>query len=1078
LIGAALANWCQPQSFRWLAAVAYDLSDTAFFMPFYGALILAASRGLGRALRSGEAPFAHGMRLVLQPLMWLLVAALWIIDGLENFGGALRLGLSIWAFAPSLVVAAAVFWLLWSTVRVGEAQSGENTLERFTCRNTLVLVAMVVAVAILVAAQAGTEDAACKAWSLRPNTPYSLAWAHHAKPGFILLALSPITVAWLGWWFGADLDLRGAQQIQGEQRAAWRSGVTGIIGRTRYVLLLILLFAVFTLMLDQCRDVLLSLAGPRPADAKHPDLAMAWSTLVLVLGAVSIAMLAYSSWLWTRLVGMVERPGLALPGGHAVYDRVGAFARGWARAVSLAPLVIVCVLLAHTAGDAARAAQADPAAGGLGRTFAYLLVFGAFAVGGGLIFLQIRRGLPMPLSDYYNSDPDVLELLRDGTLRHRMPTAPRTHAPSDWCHRARMALSPITRILRRSSRKLITPLTRPIVLPLTALVLMLLLRAGMAWDPGTTAQAPATLALLGLALSWWMGIAGAISMSEQRQTIPWGLVLIGIVGAFSLVVDNHVLPLRTFKVPPSDATFATLHLAGFIVTGTLALMGSVWWLAATYSRAPTASELEGHRERARRGGPIDSLKTRVAAALLAFVVALIVLAVIDRWTSKIFGPAAPLSEMHSLDDAVGRWEKMAATASAGDRIYLVASEGGGIRSAYWTARLLAELHEQRDLHFDSRAVVLSGVSGGAIGEAVYRACLRQQEAFANSPTPVVECVTRRFARLDPLSPLIGAFMFEDVFARILPLHLEHGMSICGQPGCGFLSRALSFEREWIRQFPALAEPIGHRLEGEPELMLNSTWVETGNRVVFSSMRLPQSAIPASVEALGRLGAQPSLIAAAHAAARFPFINPLAAIRPEPGASDAGKVIGHLADGGYHENSGAESLADLWHVLRPHLPAGSPVQLILIRNGQTRAGCEKHADKEPPARCVDPVAVTTATDISTAVNRPLLDLYADLSGPAVAVVNVSGIGAHGRQSPASLDADIATSVEQHGIGLLAHARPCLLDQSSEAALVPLGWYLSAAARAAMDAQVQRVVSQPGCFAGVNATPVPPDFLPRR
>src|SRR5437868_10297520 len=61
------------------------------------------------------------------------------------------------------------------------------------------------------------------------------------------------------------------------------------------------------------------------------------------------------------------------------------------------------------------------------------------------------------------------------------------------------------------------------------------------------------------------------------------------------------------------------------------------------------------------------------------------------------------------------------------KILLVASEGGGIRAAYWTALVLAELHdrEQASPGTVGQAIVLSGVSGGAFGEAVYIACLRE-----------------------------------------------------------------------------------------------------------------------------------------------------------------------------------------------------------------------------------------------------------------------------------------------------------------------------------------------------------------
>jgi hypothetical protein len=1053
VISAAVLNWCPPISDRWWGAAGYILADTALFMPFYGALILAAARSLGAALQPGPAPFARLLKITLQPATWLLVSALWVIDGIENFAGAERVGVSTWTFLVALIVAALLFARLWRTVL-----ADEDTRRQHTCWNGGVLIVALLIVAALVAVQ--DKAAACAALSHPGTEPYGLSWAHNIKPALILLALSPIAFASLIWWFGIDLDLLDHdQELMAEFRAAWRAGVAGVIGRTRYVLLMLGLFATFTLVLDQSRDVLLALTGPLGDLADRGFAAMAWRVLVLILGAGSIAMLAYSSWLWTRLVGMVKRPGLALPGDHAVYDWVGEFARGWARAVSMAPLAIVCLLIAHTAGDAAAAARVGPASEtALASTLSYLFLFGALAVVGGYVFLQIRRQLPLyPPARYYNSEPDVYTLLREGTAKQRrvqQPTSspieeeifsPQEKAASCFAG-LHARLVPLVKVLAPFVRKLI-PITRPVVWPLVALALMVLVRAGMALSPDTTAQAPATLALLCLALNWWMGAAGAISLAEQRQTIPWGIVLIGIVGLLSTVVDNHVLPLSVIKVLPPEATLDALRAAGFVVTLLLTALGAVWWLAATYSRRPPGSAPVS------KAGSIKGILKRAGIALAAFLVVVPVLRIVDQQTTPLFVPSGP-PEMRTLDTALDHWaSKLAELPGTDKRVFLVASEGGGIRSAYWTARVLAELHDRGDsLHFDQRTVVLSGVSGGAIGEAVYRACLHQDRSGRH----VLDCVKTRFAHLDALSPLIGGLMFEDVFARILPLD---GMSICEQPGCGFLSRALGFEREWMRQFPALAEPIARWREGEPELMLNSTEVESGNRVVFSTLRLPPHDTPASVDAVRRLGGQVSLIAAGHAAARFPFTNPLAELRPGRGVRDAGQLVGHLADGGYHDNSGAESLADVWRVLRAKMPSGWHAQLVLIRNGQVKPRCEGRPHTEPLPICLE--AVRTRGNLAAPVDKPLLDLYADLLGPPVAVVNVSGIGAHARQAAGALNADIDTQ-EPRRDDSNPRPQPCLLDQTTAATLVPLGWYLSPSARDALEAEVLDALAQPDCF----------------
>jgi len=960
---AAVRNWCLPVSERWPAAAAYVLLSTALFTPLYGALILAAARALGGALQQGRLKFA------LLPVSWIVVFVLWAVDGIENFGAVVRIGVDGWAFLASLAMAVILFAMFWRTVTVPPRRQKTHA-----CLNT---------VALLVAV------------------------------GAVMLALTPIMVATVVWWFGMDLDLHDKEQEEmSERRAAWRSGVMGIVGRTRYILLLLGLFAAFTLALDQCRDVLLALAGPLGSQEKpSPPGTGAWSFAVLVIGAVSVGMLAYSSWLWTRLVGMV----------------------------------------AHTAGDAAAAARAGRgtlADRGLFVTFVYLGLFAMAAIASGLAFLTLRRKLSFKDSrDYYNSESDVYMLLRTGTIirpRHDDDGMDAGDpAPTGCLHFVRSKLAPLFRRLKPIARLVrpLVPLTRPIALPLVALLLMLVLRACMAWWPDTTSQAPATFALLCLALVWWMGVVGAISLAEQRQTIPWGLAVLGVVGVLGLlkVADNHVMPLNTLA-GVADATLATLRRNGLMVTGLLAAMSAVLWGVLLYRPATSRED-----PRVRPWKPNERLGRSLLAVALVAVVG-IGLHVIDRDTRPLLRPTDPVPANRTLERVVAERAsslKNVAPTKADHQVYLVASEGGGIRAAYWTALILAKLHDRPGIaSFDSRTVALSGVSGGAVGEAVYVACLCQTPAGA----PVSPCVKTRFARLDALSPLLGAMLFEDVFARIIPVYRAGQPLICSQPGCGFLSRALGFEREWMRQFPALADSLApsHPNQAEPELMLNSTWVESGNRATLSTMRLSPRETPGSEDVIAEVGSQPSLITAAHAAARFPFINPLGALEPVPMQEHQGsrEVIGHLADGGYHDNSGVESLSDVFRSLSDKLPLGWTPQLVLIRNGQVAPSCEKQGSREPKEQCLRGEGFDE--DLALPQKNASWGLYVDFLGPPVTLLNVSGIGARGRQAVAAMGADLAPT------------KPWLLDQTTESTLVPLGWYLSPAAREALDRQAECVL----------------------
>jgi hypothetical protein len=52
----------------------------------------------------------------------------------------------------------------------------------------------------------------------------------------------------------------------------------------------------------------------------------------------------------------------------------------------------------------------------------------------------------------------------------------------------------------------------------------------MAVWPDAMASSPPTLVLLMLALTWWLGVLGLLSLWEQKQSLPWvGLPLVLVV---------------------------------------------------------------------------------------------------------------------------------------------------------------------------------------------------------------------------------------------------------------------------------------------------------------------------------------------------------------------------------------------------------------------------------------------------------------------------------------------------------------------------------------------------------------------
>ena len=133
------------------------------------------------------------------------------------------------------------------------------------------------------------------------------------------------------------------------------------------------------------------------------------------------------------------------------------------------------------------------------------------------------------------------------------------------------------------------------------------------------------------------------------------------------------------------------------------------------------------------------------------------------------------------------------------------------------------------------------------------------------------CVDEGFRHLDAVSPRIGGFLFEDVVAPFVRADGQGAASPAKQQGSSVSGSGASRAR---RRAWAGAP-------GQPELLLNSTWLESANAAALSTLRPSMHDVPAGEDVVWRLGAEPSLVAAAYAA-RFSFVNPIAGLQPACG----------------------------------------------------------------------------------------------------------------------------------------------------------------------------------------------------
>lgn len=383
---------------------------------------------------------------------------------------------------------------------------------------------------------------------------------------------------------------------------------------------------------------------------------------------------------------------------------------------------------------------------------------------------------------------------------------------------------------------------------------------------------------------------------------------------------------------------------------------------------------------------------------------------------------SPLGSM-TVDSYFRDWWQELEHASPPDGripVFIVATEGGGLRAAYWTAVVLAELEDQtsqRSTPFSRHVFAISGVSGGSVGAALYDAMLaaRLNESSVNALSRRSEL--EHVLDKDFLSDTLGNALFPDLLQRFLPLPIISDRAIA-------LER--SFERAWSSQhrrnsfqltdaFQDLWRKNPHNV---PLLFLNSTVVETGQRAInyplTSTCEHVDTAFVDSVAIGGCIGTSLPLSTAALLSARFTYVSPAGLI--DTGESHQPRWM-RLVDGGYFDNSGAVTAQELARAL---VRAGSPRMRVIVLQ----------LPNEPE---IPSVHLKEQHSISR------LEFLSEVFAPVQALLNTRG--ARGTQAVSYLRGE--PRVELLSIG------PCRVNVRA-----PLGWVLSREVRQDLSDQLIR------------------------
>jgi len=278
----------------------------------------------------------------------------------------------------------------------------------------------------------------------------------------------------------------------------------------------------------------------------------------------------------------------------------------------------------------------------------------------------------------------------------------------------------------------------------------------------------------------------------------------------------------------------------------------------------------------------------------------------------------PFTAPPPLADAFTQWKAATPKDRDGKSIaVIVVAEGGGIRAAYWTSAVLHLLDApDNELNFSDHLFAISSVSGSSFGAALYAGLQKDLPGDPRRRDKANTILRRRF-----LAPMVGKLVTGDFAQWFLPLPVER---FDRSPALenGFANAYAEVVGEKYRDaqnrpIGAMALPMG-TFRGisdthVPILFFNSTSVRTGRRVVTSTSRwLPDPS--GDTDPIGFhefVHGDVSVARAAHNSARFPVISAAGALREENG-----RYLGHLVDGGYFENTGAETAIDLIESLKP------------------------------------------------------------------------------------------------------------------------------------------------------------------
>lgn len=233
----------------------------------------------------------------------------------------------------------------------------------------------------------------------------------------------------------------------------------------------------------------------------------------------------------------------------------------------------------------------------------------------------------------------------------------------------------------------------------------------------------------------------------------------------------------------------------------------------------------------------------------------------------------------------------------------VHSDGGASRSGYWVASVLGRLDSLSRGYFSEHLFVLSGASGGSLGNTTFYALLKKS-IEQGKPYNLTQ-QARSFLKTDFLTFTVSRMLGSELSNYVLPLTDDRARTLERSLETG-MSEKDSLYGYFSRGFSTFNNlKVNGRLL--PILCINTTRMQDGKPGIISNVRMDSTIYGNRVDVLSLIpeGRELNISSAVILGARFPYLSPAGRIDEVLQHADRKEVRKHyFVDGGYFDNSGA------------------------------------------------------------------------------------------------------------------------------------------------------------------------------